>query len=167
MKRTGLAVLISLISFSLAQAEVLTPNSGVSAICGEKIKTKDVLVFDLEPYAGNPEAQIEFISRHIAAEDYIFASETAEFIQTKLSHTRYDRDSGIKRATKEAAKRGCDMLFVFWAGTDIAGYTNTGSYNAQANTYGNNTNINSYGHSISVPMKRGGAVVMMGDRVSK
>ena len=110
MKRTGLTVLISLLAFSVAQAEVITPNSGVSASCGSKIKKSEVTVLDLEGFGQDTEAAMAFVDEHVGLESII--STTPEVIWTKWQRAFYTRNTSIKAATKEAAKRGCDVLLI-------------------------------------------------------
>lgn len=139
MKPIVLVMALVLFPFSNLIAEVITPNSNIAQDCGSKINTNDVMVLDVESFSGDVGAAMQFIDKH--AGKYVLASETQEHIKTKWSHPRYDRDSAIKRATKEAAKRGCDLLIILSAGTEIVGVNDSGGF-----------------------VKKGTAVVMMGDR---
>lgn len=78
---------------------------------------------------------------------------------TKWANAYYKRSSGIKRAQKEAAKRGCDLMLILEAGTDIRKI----AYQTRGNIYGS-----SYTESTSLAVKKGGyAVVLMGTREKK
>jgi len=95
------------------QAEVISPNSNVSATCGEKIKKSDVTVLDLEGFGDDIESAKAFVDEHVGLDSII--STTPEVIMTKWQRGWYNRDSSIKAATKEAAKRGCDVLLILSA----------------------------------------------------
>jgi hypothetical protein len=151
MKLTALLVVVIFVVLNSASAEVITPNSNISNDCGSKVKTSDVMVLDLESFGGDAGAAQQFISEH--AGENILVSKTPELIKTKWRGTRYDRDSAIKRATKEAAKRGCDLLLILSAGTE-----NVGTY------YNYSTDDSGRGSGTGKALKKGGAVVLMGDR---
>lgn len=184
--------LISLLSVCcVAQAEIIAPNVGDSEKCGEKIKTKDVMVLDLEPFGEDQEAARRFVDKH--AGNHFIASEAPEEIKTVSKGIFYTRKSGIKRAAKEAAKRGCDLVLVLGAKTQVVGQTSIANSWGHASTYGSsNTSGSGYGscygnscsgsgssrttgsaytsgHSSTVGsinnVNKGFALVLMGDRI--
>ena len=175
----------------VAQAEIIAPNADDSQKCGDKIKTKEVMVLDLEPFGEDQEAAKRFVDKH--AGNHFIASVAPEEIQTVSKSIFYTRKSGIKRAAKEAAKRGCDLVLVLGAKTQIVGQTSIANTWGNASTYGSsNTSGSGYGscygnscsgnsssrttgsaytsgHSSTVGttnnVNKGVALVLMGDRI--
>ena len=96
-----------------AQAEIIEPGDDVSEECGKKIKTKNVMVLDLETFGEDSVAARRFVEKH--AGNHTIMSEFSEEIRTSGGSVFYDRQSGIKRAAKVAAKRGCDLVLVLHA----------------------------------------------------
>lgn len=154
-----------------ACAQIISPDQETSAHCGEKVKTEDVMVLDIEPFQGNHQAALDFVAKH--AGEVSMYSPAPELIETKWKGAFYDRDSGIKRARKEAAKRGCDLVIVLQAGTNIENVMTWGNsqenMNAKAKPDGTggykitgNSTTNST--ASSTPIKRAGALVLLGDR---
>lgn len=162
--RTEMKILIIvalIFGCAIAKAEIITPNAGVTDKCGPKIKTKQVMVLDLEPFGEDEAAAKAFVLEH-AGKHEIYSS-APEIIETKSRGAMYDRESGIKRAAKEAAKRGCDLVLVLRAATQVVGGVSFGYGNA--NTYGSNTYGNAVGSSSGV--KTAAAMVVMGDRIKQ
>lgn len=160
-----------LLCSNVAIAQIISPDQETSAHCGEKVKTKDVMVLDVEPFQGNNQAILDFVAKH--AGEVSMYSPAPELIETKWKGAFYSRDSGIKRARKEAAKRGCDLVIVLQAGTEVenvmawgnsqenmnarARPDGTGGYRISGSSSTNST-------TSSTPIKRAGAWVLLGDR---
>ncbi len=143
---------------SSAWAEIVAPDlNDLEAVCGDKIKKGDVLVLDLESFGQRTELALKFVDEH--AGEHQLVSTEPEVIVTKGANAWYRRKSGIKRAQKEAAKRGCDLMLVLEAGTNIEDI----EYRTRGTSYGG-----SYSESTnSTVTKSGYAVVLMGNRSEK
>ena len=75
-------------------AEVISPNSNVSASCGSKIKKSEVTVLDLEGFGGDWDAAAAFVDEHAGVDSII--STAPEVIMAKW-------------------QRGCDVLLILSA----------------------------------------------------
>jgi hypothetical protein len=81
--------------------------------CGEEIRTRDVLVLDLEDLRNNPERAREFVAER--AGEFRLLTTRIEEIRTRARPSK-DPDSVIRRARKLGAEHGCDLVLVLKTG---------------------------------------------------
>jgi hypothetical protein len=109
--------------------------------CGASIRTREVLVLDLEHLRGQPEAAIERVSRE--AGQYRLASAEPEEFRMRYRASG-NRDGVIRRAGKLGAQRGCDLVVLL----------KTGPYFGRQR--GNNPRIRDGGYALVVMGQRTG-----------
>jgi hypothetical protein len=123
---------------------LITPASAVGqgyedSGCGPSIRHREVLVLDLEPLRGQPDAAIEWVSE--AAGQYRLISTEPEEFRTRHRASR-DREGVIRRAGKLGAQRGCDLVVLL----------KTGPYFGRQR--GNNPRIRDGGYALVVMGQR-------------
>ena len=109
------AIVLAIMATTGANAEVITPETGVGSSCGPAIKKEEVMLIDLEPLKGDLQVQKAFAVKH--AGDYTLTAKVAEWIKPSV-WTWPSRKNGIKHALKLAAKRGCNLVLILDAGVD-------------------------------------------------
>lgn len=130
-------LLIALIALAgNAQAEIIAPEKNHKLpVCGAKIKTKDVMVLDVESFGDDAESAVNFVMQQ-AGPDLQLLNKEPILIKTKMSTIFHRRKSSLKRARTEAAKRGCNLVVAVGAEAYETGRSTT----CEAN--GNRVNCN-------------------------
>ena len=90
-----------------------TGQTASATVCGEDIRTRDVMVLDLEPFGNDLETTQEYLIEH--AGEYRLYNAKPEEIITR-SRPKKDPHGMFRKAQKLGERRGCDLVLILKTG---------------------------------------------------